>query len=70
MYFTFPLMSRPQTVLFTFRGFIFQNVTQIPQSTEQVSSDPSRDLAAVHDICWAYKSELQQLSQSQVNPYP
>jgi len=41
------------------------NVTQIPPSTEQVSSDPSRDLAAVHDICWAYKSELQQLSQTQ-----
>ena len=44
----------------------FQNVTQIPPSTEQLSSDPSRDLAAVHDICWAFKSELQQLSQSQV----
>jgi len=40
-------------------------VTQIPPSTEQLSSDPSRDLAAVHDICWAFKSELQQLSQSQ-----
>ncbi|KAJ7365843.1 Ras GTPase-activating protein 1 [Desmophyllum pertusum] len=41
------------------------NVTQSPPITEQVSSDLSRDLAALHDICWAYKSELQQLSQSQ-----
>lgn len=41
------------------------NVTQNPPITEQVSSDPSRDLSALHDICWAYESELQQLSQSQ-----
>lgn len=41
------------------------NVTQCPQITEQVSSDLSRDLAALHDICLTYESELQQLSQSQ-----
>ena len=45
---------------------ILQNVTQIPPITEQVSSDLSRDLAALHDICLAYESEIQQLSQSQV----
>lgn len=41
------------------------NVTQTPPITEQVSSDPSRDLAALYDICWTYMSELQQLSQTQ-----
>ncbi|XP_068741233.1 ras GTPase-activating protein 1-like [Montipora capricornis] len=41
------------------------NVTQMPPITEQVSSDPSRDLAALHDICCKYESELQQLSCSQ-----
>lgn len=41
-------------------------MTQTPPITEQVSSDPSRDLAALYDICWTYMSELQQLSQTQV----
>ena len=54
-------------VTFSFSSFFFlQNVTQCPQITEQVSSDLSRDLAALHDICLTYESELQQLSQSQV----
>ena len=52
-------------VTFSF-SFFSQNVTQCPQITEQVSSDLSRDLAALHDICLTYESELQQLSQSQV----
>ncbi|XP_015759449.1 PREDICTED: ras GTPase-activating protein 1-like isoform X2 [Acropora digitifera] len=41
------------------------NVKQAPQVTEQVSSDASRDLASLHDICCKYESELQQLSSSQ-----
>jgi len=44
-------------------------VKQAPQVTEQVSSDASRDLASLHDICCKYESELQQLSFSQVGKH-
>lgn len=59
-----PFILRNKEKMITFLDEL-ANVTQTPPITEQVSSDPSRDLAALHDICWTYKSELQQQSQTQ-----
>eukprot|EP00058_Branchiostoma_floridae_P006819 XP_002592307.1 hypothetical protein BRAFLDRAFT_206850 [Branchiostoma floridae] len=42
------------------------NVPSYPEVTEKVKSDPSQDLATLHQICLSHLTELQTLSTTQV----
>ncbi|XP_031570503.1 ras GTPase-activating protein 1-like [Actinia tenebrosa] len=59
-----PFMQKNRDKVIAFINEI-SSVNDCPDTHEQVSSDPARDLASLQDICVVYKSDLKQLSTTQ-----
>ncbi|EDO36190.1 predicted protein [Nematostella vectensis] len=61
-----PFMQKNRERMVSFMDEL-SDVRECPKTHEQVSSDPARDLASLHDLCIVYENELKQLSTTQTD---